>query len=91
MWCSAGLAAVAGIFARLDKRDGKPGYLKHLPRIEAYLRRDLEHPALAELKAWYQAHLPKLFAVPETPAEAPAEAEPEPETGAPATSPPEEP
>ncbi len=68
---------IAGIFARLDKRDGKPGYLKHLPRIEAYLRRDLEHPALAELKAWYQAHLPKLFAAQEPPAEAPAEAEPE--------------
>lgn len=52
---------IAGIFARLDRRDGKPAYLKHLPRIEAYLRRNLEHPALAELKAWYQAHLPKLF------------------------------
>lgn len=52
---------IAGIFARLDKRDGKPGYLKHLPRIEAYLRRNLEHPALAELKGWYQAHLPALF------------------------------
>ncbi|UZF91969.1 tRNA (adenosine(37)-N6)-threonylcarbamoyltransferase complex ATPase subunit type 1 TsaE [Bosea sp. NBC_00550] len=52
---------IAGIFARLDKRDGKPGYLKHLPRIEAYLRRNLEHPALEELKVWYQAHMPKLF------------------------------
>lgn len=52
---------IAGIFARLDKRDGKPAYLKHLPRIEAYLRRNLEHPALEELKGWYQAHLPKLF------------------------------
>ncbi len=52
---------IAGIFARLDKRDGKPAYLKHLPRIEAYLRRNLEHPALEELKAWYQAHMPKLF------------------------------
>lgn len=52
---------IAGIFARLDKRDGKPAYLKHLPRIEAYLRRNLEHPALAELKAWYQAHLPSLY------------------------------
>jgi tRNA threonylcarbamoyl adenosine modification protein YjeE len=52
---------IAGIFARLDKRDGKPAYLKHLPRIEAYLRRNLEHPALAELKAWYEAHLPTLF------------------------------
>ncbi len=53
---------IAGIFARLDKRDGKPAYLQHLPRIEAYLRRNLEHPALEELKGWYQAHLPKLFA-----------------------------
>lgn len=52
---------IAGIFARLDKRDGKPAYLKHLPRIEAYLRRNLDHPALAELKGWYQAHLPRLF------------------------------
>lgn len=52
---------IAGIFARLDKRDGKPAYLKHLPRIEGYLRRNLEHPALEELKGWYQAHLPKLF------------------------------
>lgn len=54
---------IAGIFARLDKRDGKPAYLKHLPRIETYLRRNLEHPALEELRGWYQAHLPKLFEV----------------------------
>jgi tRNA threonylcarbamoyl adenosine modification protein YjeE len=52
---------IAGIFARLDRRDGKPAYLKHLPRIEAYLRRNLEHPALEELKGWYQTHLPRLF------------------------------
>lgn len=52
---------IAGIFARLDKRDGKPAYLKHLPRIESYLRRNLDHPALEELKGWYQQHLPKLF------------------------------
>jgi tRNA threonylcarbamoyl adenosine modification protein YjeE len=52
---------IAGIFARLDKRDGKPVYLKHLPRIEAYLRRNLEHPALVELKGWYEMHLPRLF------------------------------
>lgn len=52
---------IAGIFARLDKRDGKPDYLKHLPRIEGYLRRNLDHPALEELKGWYQAHMPKLF------------------------------
>ena len=38
---------VLGIFARLDRRDGKPQYLKHLPRIEAYLARNLAHPALS--------------------------------------------
>ena len=47
---------------RVRKRRANRGSLpKHLPRIEAYLRRNLEHPALEELKAWYQAHMPKLF------------------------------
>ena len=53
---------ILGIFARLDKRDGKPQYLKHLPRIEGYLARDLAHPVLAHLKGWYDAHLPRLSA-----------------------------
>ncbi|MGE5368852.1 MAG: tRNA (adenosine(37)-N6)-threonylcarbamoyltransferase complex ATPase subunit type 1 TsaE [Chloroflexota bacterium] len=52
---------VLGIFARLDQRDGKPHYLAHLPRIEAYLKKCLRHPALAELKSWYEANLPGLF------------------------------
>ncbi len=52
---------VLGIFARLDQRDGKPQYLAHMPRIESYLRKSLRHPALAELKAWYEANLPGLF------------------------------
>ena len=47
---------ILGIFTRLDIRDGKPGYLDHIPRIEAYLARNLEHPALARLKAWFKAH-----------------------------------
>jgi len=51
---------ILGIFARLDRRDGKPGYLAHLPRIEGYLTRNLAHPALAELRAWHAAHLPGL-------------------------------
>jgi N-acetylmuramate 1-kinase len=51
---------IAGIFARLDRRDGKPGYLKHLPRIESYLRRNLAHPSLAGLKEWYETFLPGL-------------------------------
>jgi tRNA threonylcarbamoyl adenosine modification protein YjeE len=45
---------ILGIFVRLDRRDGKPGYLKHLPRIRDYLRRALAHPALTELRAFYE-------------------------------------
>ncbi len=47
---------ILGIFVRLDRRDGKPGYLKHLPRIRDYLGRALAHPALAELRDFYQVH-----------------------------------
>ena len=47
-----------GTFARLNRRDGKPQYLRHQPRIWAYLTRSLEHPALASIKAWYAAHVP---------------------------------
>jgi len=48
---------VLGIFVRLDRRDGKPAYLKHIPRIEAYLKRCLAHPVLAKLAGWYQTNL----------------------------------
>ena len=50
---------ILGIFARLDKRDHKPHYLALIPRIETYLTKGLAHPALAELKAWYAAYLPR--------------------------------
>jgi aminoglycoside/choline kinase family phosphotransferase len=50
---------ILGIFARLNQRDGKPQYLRHLPRIWRYLRRCLMHPTLAEIKAWYDANVPK--------------------------------
>jgi N-acetylmuramate 1-kinase len=52
---------ILGIFIRLDRRDGKPAYLKHLPRVEAYLRRCLAHPALAKLRGWYETNLPALI------------------------------
>lgn len=52
---------VLGIFVRLDRRDGKPGYLKHLPHMEAYLKRNLAHPALADLVLWYRQNVPSLF------------------------------
>ena len=50
---------ILGIFARLDKRDRKPQYLALLPRIETYLVKGLAHPALVELRAWYEAYLPR--------------------------------
>ncbi len=50
---------ILGIFARLDRRDGKPQYLAHLPRVERYLAKDLAHPDLAPLRAWYETHLPR--------------------------------
>jgi N-acetylmuramate 1-kinase len=52
-------AKIAGIFARLYKRDGKPRYLSYLPRVWGYLNRDLEHPALARLKSWYDKTIPR--------------------------------
>lgn len=51
-----------GLFVRLDRRDGKPAYLAHLPRIGAYLRRNLDHPALSELRGWFEKHVPQLVA-----------------------------
>lgn len=50
---------ILGIFARLDRRDDKPQYLRHLGRVWRYLRRSLQHPSLTGLRAWYDAHAPE--------------------------------
>jgi tRNA threonylcarbamoyl adenosine modification protein YjeE len=47
-----------GTFARLNRRDGKPQYLRHQPRIWTYLSRSLAHPALARAREWYSANVP---------------------------------
>ena len=52
-------AKIAGIFARLYKRDAKPRYLGYLPRVWGYLNRDLEDPALRGLKTWYDRTIPR--------------------------------
>jgi aminoglycoside/choline kinase family phosphotransferase len=52
-------AKIIGIFARLFKRDNKPRYLAHLPRVWRYMEGDLQHPALAKLRSWYDRHVPK--------------------------------
>ena len=47
-----------GTFARLNRRDGKPQYLRHQPRIWTYLNRSLAHPALAPVRDWYVGNVP---------------------------------
>jgi aminoglycoside/choline kinase family phosphotransferase len=49
---------ILGIFARLSKRDGKHGYLRHMPRVSRYLERNLQHEVLAPLRKWFDANLP---------------------------------
>lgn len=48
---------ILGIFARLARRDGKHGYLRHIPRLWRYLERDLAHPGLATLRSWFDRHV----------------------------------
>jgi len=51
-------AKILGIFTRLCRRDGKPHYLRHIPRVWRLLEGDLRHPALADLDAWFGRNLP---------------------------------
>ena len=51
-------ARVIGVFARLWKRDGKPRYLAHIPRVWRLLERALMHPGLAPLQRWFDTHVP---------------------------------
>lgn len=44
---------ILGIFVRLNERDGKPAYLRHLPRIRDYVARSLAHPALEPVREFY--------------------------------------
>ena len=49
---------IIGIFTRLWKRDGKYRYLGFLPRMWGLLERDLAHPELTELRAWFDQNIP---------------------------------
>jgi N-acetylmuramate 1-kinase len=49
---------IIGIFTRLWKRDGKPQYLAHIPRVWRLLEADLRHPALAPIADWLDRHVP---------------------------------
>lgn len=49
---------ILGVFTRLWKRDGKAHYTGYQPRMWGLLERDLAHPSLAGVKAWFDAHVP---------------------------------
>jgi hypothetical protein len=49
---------ILGIFTRLWKRDGKAHYLALQPRVWRYLERNLTHPALGPVRAWFDANVP---------------------------------
>lgn len=52
-------AKVIGIFTRLCKRDGKPIYLGHIPRVWRLLEQACAHPALGGIRSWLDRHIPK--------------------------------
>ncbi|UYN94443.1 MAG: phosphotransferase [Enhydrobacter sp.] len=51
-------ARIIGLFVRLLERDGKPEYLRHLPRVWRMFERHLRHEALAPLRDWVDRVLP---------------------------------
>lgn len=52
-------AKIVGIFVRLYKRDGKPHYLDLIPRVWRAMERDLAHPSLAPVAAWFADNIPQ--------------------------------
>ena len=60
-WALAGQrnTRILGVFTRLWKRDGKPSYRRFQPRMWGLLERDLAHPVLAPVRAWFDANVPQ--------------------------------
>jgi hypothetical protein len=56
-------AKVIGIFTRLCKRDGKPDYLRHVPRLWRLLEAALEHPVLDPVARWFDTHIKKQYRI----------------------------
>ncbi len=50
------LVRILGVFVRLAKRDGKPHYLAHIPRIWKIMGRKFRNPDLADIKEWFDLH-----------------------------------
>jgi aminoglycoside/choline kinase family phosphotransferase len=52
----------AGIFARLNQRDHKPGYLNDIPRTLSYIvETGIRYPAIQPLAKWLQQHVMPLL------------------------------
>jgi N-acetylmuramate 1-kinase len=49
---------IIGIFSRLHQRDGKAFYPTLQPRVWRYLNRNLQHPALASVRSWFDKYVP---------------------------------
>lgn len=49
---------VIGIFTRLSRRDGKDGYLRHIPRVWRLLEAAVVHPALHPVRDWLDETIP---------------------------------
>ena len=49
---------VIGIFTRLSRRDGKDGYLHHIPRVWRLLEEAVLHPALRPIRDWLDGTIP---------------------------------
>jgi len=45
---------IVGIFARKAARDNDTRYLKHLPRVWNYIKKNIDHPILEPLRIWFQ-------------------------------------
>jgi hypothetical protein len=50
---------ILGVFTRLWKRDNKPHYTSFQPRMWGLLERDLLHPTLEPVRAWFDANVPQ--------------------------------
>jgi aminoglycoside/choline kinase family phosphotransferase len=49
---------ILGVFCRLWKRDGKPGYRRFQPRMWGLLERDLAAPGLEPVREWFDRNVP---------------------------------
>lgn len=56
LWGAQRTTRILGVFSRLAKRDGKPHYLSHVPRLWTIIERDLQHPSLQGLRKWFEVY-----------------------------------